>query len=46
MILNIKLCLLELWKEACTVVHSVLAQTYLMHYRKKKIVKLLTVYWE
>lgn len=36
MILNIKLGLLKVWKEACTVVHSVLAQTHLMHYRKEK----------
>lgn len=45
MTLNIKLGLLKLWKEVGTVVHSILAQIHLMHYRKKMI-KLLTIYWD
>lgn len=44
MTLNIKPGLLK----ACSVVHSVLSQIHLMHYRKKKKkkVKLLAVYWD
>lgn len=47
MTLNIKLGLLGVWKEVCTVFHSILAQIPLIYYRKKKkMVKLLTIYWD
>lgn len=36
MTLNIKLGLLGVWKEVCTVFHSILAQIPLIFYRKKK----------